>query len=45
MQTIEDIIDSIILAVVLIAGIYGIVILFWDVVFPAIAGEEEGDDN
>ena len=43
MQTI-DVIDNAILAVVLIAGVYGIVILFWDVIFPAIAGEEEGDE-
>lgn len=43
MQTI-DVIDNTILAVVLIAGVYGIVILFWDVIFPAIAGEDEGDE-
>lgn len=43
MQTI-DVIDNAILAVVLIAGIYGIVILFWNVIFPAIAGEDEGDE-
>ena len=45
MATIETVIDNAILAVVLIAGIYGIVILFWNVIFPAIAGEEESDDN
>ena len=39
-----DVIDNVILAVVLIAGVYGIVILFWNVIFPAIAGEEEGDE-
>ena len=44
MQTIETVIDNTILAVVLIAGVYGIVVLFWDVIFPAIAGEDESDE-
>ena len=44
MQTIEIVIDNLILAVVLIAGVYGIVVLFWNVIFPAIAGEEESDE-
>ena len=45
MATIEDVIDNAILAVVLIAGVYGIVILFWSVIFPAIAGKDEGDER
>ena len=44
MQTIETVIDNVILAVVLIAGVYGLIVLFHDVIFPAIAGEEEGDE-
>lgn len=39
-----DVIDNVILAVVLIAGVYGLIVLFWNVIFPAIAGEEEGDE-
>ena len=45
MATIEDVIDNAILAVVLIAGVYGIVILFWNVVFPMIAEDEQNDDQ
>ena len=41
MATIEDVIDNAILAVVLIAGIYGLTVLFWNVIFPAIVGEEK----
>ena len=43
MQTI-DVIDNAILAVLFIVAIYGFIALFWDVIFPAIAGEEEGDE-
>lgn len=45
MATIETVIDSAILAVLYIAGVYGLVILVWDFIFPAIAGEDKYDDN
>ena len=45
MQTIEIVIDNLILGVLYVAGVYGLIVLFWNVIFPAVAGEEEGDDN
>lgn len=39
-----DAIDWVILAVLYLAVSYGMAVLFWDVVFPAIAGEDEGDE-
>ena len=44
MEAIEVVIDNAILAVLYIAGVYGLIVLFWNVIFPAIAGEEEENE-
>lgn len=44
MKMIETLIDNLILGVLYVAGVYGLIVLFWSVIFPAIAGEEEGDE-
>ena len=45
MATIEILIDNLILLVLYIAGIYGLIVLFWNVVFPMIAEAEQNDDQ
>ena len=45
MATIEIVIDNLILLVLYIAGAYGLIVLFWNVVFPMIAEEEQDDDQ
>lgn len=44
MATIEIVIDNLILGVLYVAGVYGLVVLFWGFIFPAMAVEDEGDD-
>ena len=39
-----DAFDWIVLGALYVAATWGFSILFWDIVFPAIAGEEEGDE-
>ena len=43
MATIEIVIDNLILLVLYVAGIYGLIVLFWNVVFPMIAEDEPND--
>ena len=43
MATIEIVIDNLILFVLYVAGIYGLIVLFWNVVFPMIAEDEPND--
>ena len=45
MATIEIVIDNLILLVLYVAGIYALIALFWDVVFPIIAEDEQNDDR
>ena len=45
MTTIEILIDNLILFVLYVAGIYGLIVLFWNVVFPMIAEDEQDDDQ
>ena len=45
MATIEILIDNLILLVLYVAGIYGLIVLFWNVVFPMIAKDEPNDDQ
>lgn len=45
MTTIETVIDNLILLVLYVAGIYGLIVLFWNVVFPMIAEDEQNDDQ
>ena len=45
MATIEILIDNLILLVLYVAGVYGLIVLFWDVVFPMIAEDEQNDDQ
>lgn len=45
MATIENAIDNLILLVLYVAGIYGLIVLFWNVVFPMIAEDEPNDDQ
>jgi hypothetical protein len=43
MATIEIVIDNLILLVLYVAGVYGLIVLFWNVVFPMIAEDEPND--
>ena len=45
MATIEIVIDNLILLVLYVAGIYGLIALFWNVVFPMIAEDEQNEDQ
>lgn len=45
MATIEKVIDFVILGTLYVAATYGFVVLFWNVIFPAVAGKEKGNDN
>ena len=45
MATIEIVIDNLILLVLYVAGVYGLIVLFWNVVFPMIAEDEQNDDQ
>ena len=40
-----DIVDWIVLGVLYVAGSYGLAVLFYSVIFPAIAGKDEGDER
>ena len=41
----ETVIDFVILGTLYVAATYGVVVLFWNVIFPAIAEKDEWDDN
>ncbi len=40
-----DIVDWIVLGVLYVAGSYGLSVLCYHVIFPAMAGKDEWDDN
>ena len=45
MTTIAILIDNLILLVLYVAGVYGLIVLFWNVVFPMIAEDEQNEDQ
>jgi hypothetical protein len=45
LEAIVDIVDWIVLGVLYVAGSYGLSVLCYDVIFPAMAGKDEWDDN
>jgi hypothetical protein len=45
LEAIVDVVDWIVLGVLYVAGSYGLAVLLQDVIFPAIAGKDEWDDN
>lgn len=45
MEAIETVIDFAILGTLYVAATYGFVALFWNVIFPAVAGKEKDNDN
>ena len=40
-----DIVDWVVLGVLYVAGSYGLAVLCYDIIFPAIAGKDEGDER